>query len=117
VLTDEQGAVLKPLAEGVPAICKVAAGQSAADGQRDPRHQNGAKWRPLPEEFGPYWMAAQTFICLSRLYEWKRLLVMTQGGVSSSAQPSSTASRSALTKQRQGRRMRCRSSAMQIGCG
>ena len=25
------------------------------------RHDNGAKWRSLPEALGPWWMAAQTF--------------------------------------------------------
>jgi hypothetical protein len=26
------------------------------------RHRNGAKWRSIPSELGPWWMAAQTFI-------------------------------------------------------
>ena len=42
------------------------------------RHDNGAKWRALPEEFGPWWMAAQTFIRWSRLGVWERLLVLVQ---------------------------------------
>jgi transposase len=42
------------------------------------RHPNGAKWRALPEEFGPWWMAAQTFIRWSRLGVWERLLAMAQ---------------------------------------
>ena len=42
------------------------------------RHQNGAKWRALPEEVGPWWMAAQTFIRWSRLGVWERLLAMAQ---------------------------------------
>ena len=42
------------------------------------RHQNGAKWRAIPEEFGPWWMAAQTFIRWSRLGVWERLLTMAQ---------------------------------------
>jgi len=25
------------------------------------RHDNGAKWRRIPAELGPWWMAAQTF--------------------------------------------------------
>src|SRR5689334_22981116 len=29
------------------------------------RHQNGAKWRSIPPHLGPWWMAAQTFICWS----------------------------------------------------
>ena len=42
------------------------------------RHQNGAKWRALPEELGPWWMAAQTFIRWSRLGVWERLLARAQ---------------------------------------
>ena len=42
------------------------------------RHTNGAKWRALPEESGPWWMAAQTFIRWSRLGVWERLLAMAQ---------------------------------------
>jgi transposase len=26
------------------------------------RHQNGAKWRAIPDELGPWWRAAQTFL-------------------------------------------------------
>ncbi len=26
------------------------------------RHQNGAKWRGIPAEFGPWWKAAKAFI-------------------------------------------------------
>ena len=26
------------------------------------RHQNGAKWRSIPAELGPWWLAAQLFI-------------------------------------------------------
>lgn len=25
------------------------------------RHQNGAKWRAIPDELGPWWRAAQIF--------------------------------------------------------
>jgi len=31
------------------------------------RHQNGAKWRALPSEFGPWWIVAQLFIRWSKL--------------------------------------------------
>ena len=41
---------------------------------------NGAKWRALPEEFGPWWKAAQTFIRWSRLGVGQRLLIMAQAG-------------------------------------
>jgi transposase len=42
------------------------------------RHQNGAKWRAIPEGLGPWWMAARTFIRWSRLGVWERLLVTAQ---------------------------------------
>ncbi|GBQ08175.1 transposase [Saccharibacter floricola DSM 15669] len=37
------------------------------------RHQNGAKWRALPSEFGLWWIAAQLFIRWSKLGVWQRL--------------------------------------------
>jgi hypothetical protein len=42
------------------------------------RHENGAKWRSIPAELGPWWMAAQTFIRWVRLGVWERLLGMAQ---------------------------------------
>jgi len=52
----------------------------AADHQRHSwGHENGAKWRSLPSEFGPWWMAAQTFIRWSRLGVWERLLALVRG--------------------------------------
>ena len=36
------------------------------------RQQNGAKWRAIPAELGPWWMAAQTFIRWSKLGVWER---------------------------------------------
>ncbi len=42
------------------------------------RHQNGAKWRSIPREFGPWWTAAQTFIRWGRLGVWERLLEVAQ---------------------------------------
>src|SRR6195952_1534124 len=42
------------------------------------RHHNGAKWRAVPAELGPWWMAAQTFIRWSRLNVWERLLMLVQ---------------------------------------
>lgn len=42
------------------------------------RHENGAKWRSVPQELGPWWKAAQTFIRWSRLGVWDRLLALTQ---------------------------------------
>src|ERR671917_183932 len=43
------------------------------------RHENGAKWRSIPAELGPWWMAAQTFIRWTRLGVWERLLTLVQG--------------------------------------
>jgi transposase len=42
------------------------------------RHQNGAKWRAIPEELGPWWAAAQTFIRWARLGVWEKLLAKAQ---------------------------------------
>ncbi len=42
------------------------------------RHQNGAKWRSLPAELGPWWLAAQLFICWSKRGVWERLLDLVQ---------------------------------------
>ncbi|MGG5812011.1 IS5 family transposase [Falsiroseomonas sp. CW058] len=79
MLTDEQWAVLGPLVEA----CRPPAKVPPSNLRRTIsaiiwRHQNGAKWRALPEEFGPWWMAAQTFIRWSRLGVWERLLGMAQ---------------------------------------
>ena len=47
------------------------------------RQQNGAKWRAIPTELGPWWRAAQTFIRWARLGVWERLhqLVQEQYGL------------------------------------
>lgn len=42
------------------------------------RHENGAKWRQIPAELGPWWMAAQTFNRWSHLGVWPRLLELAQ---------------------------------------
>ena len=42
------------------------------------RHQNGAKWRSIPAELGPWWLAAQLFIRWSRQGVWERLLDRVQ---------------------------------------
>ena len=42
------------------------------------RHQNGAKWRAIPGELGPWWKAAQTFIRWGHLGVWERLLELVQ---------------------------------------
>jgi transposase len=78
-LTDEQWAVLEPLVEACRPQAKVPPQHLRRTiGAILWRHDNGAKWRALPVEEGPWWMAAQTFIRWSRLGVWKRLLSMAQ---------------------------------------
>src|SRR3954452_18146229 len=42
------------------------------------RHQNGAKWRAIPTELGPWSRAAQTFIRWAHLGVWEQLLLLAQ---------------------------------------
>jgi transposase len=42
------------------------------------RHQNGAKWRSVPAEFGSWWLAAQLFIRWAKQGVWERLLELVQ---------------------------------------
>jgi transposase len=44
------------------------------------RHQNGAKWRAIPADLGPWSRAAQTFIRWARLGVWERLFLLAQEG-------------------------------------
>jgi transposase len=63
VLTDEQWAALEPLIDEVRPHSKVAhANLRQTIEAIFCRHQNGAKWRSLPNDLGPWWKAAQTFI-------------------------------------------------------
>lgn len=80
VLTDEKWEVLRPLIEA----CRPRGKTQHRDLRRTIkailwRHQNGAKWRSIPAELGPWWRAAQTFIRWARLGVWERLLVLVQG--------------------------------------
>ena len=79
VLTDVQWRVLAPLIEA----CRPPYKTNHHDLRRTIeaiiwRHDNGAKWRQIPAELGPWWMAAQTFIRWSRLGVWERLLAIAQ---------------------------------------
>ncbi len=79
MLTDVQWAVLGPLVEAVRPHAKVPPRHLRRTvGAILWRHDNGAKWRAVPEEHGPWWMAAQTFIRWSRLGVWDRLLALVQ---------------------------------------
>ena len=79
VLTDAQWEVLAPLIEA----CRPPRKTDHHDLRRTIeaiiwRHDNGAKWRQIPAELGPWWMAAQTFGRWSRLGAWERLLEAAQ---------------------------------------
>ena len=79
VPTDSQWAVLEPLVEACRPHAKVPPRHLRRTiGAILWRHANGAKWRAIPAELGPWWMAAQIFIRWSRLGVWERLLVLTQ---------------------------------------
>src|SRR6195952_2914592 len=84
VLTDVQWEVLAPLIEA----CRPPHKTEHHDLRRTIeaiiwRHDNGAKWRQIPAELGPWWMAAQRFSRWARLGAWERLLEAAQqrGGV------------------------------------
>jgi transposase len=79
LLTDAAWAILEPLIEEV-----------RPHGKTDPtdlrqtisaifwRHQNGAKWRSLPAELGPWSRPAQLFIRWAKKGVWERLLELAQ---------------------------------------
>src|SRR5215213_1100531 len=59
MLSDAQWAALEPLVD----LCRPKAKTPPQDLQRTLsailwRHQNGAKWRAIPEELGPWWRGA-----------------------------------------------------------
>jgi transposase len=79
VLTDERWAALAPLLEA----CRPKGKTPPRDLRRTVeaivwRHANGAKWRAVPAELGPWWRAAQLFIRWSKLGVWQRLLEAAQ---------------------------------------
>ena len=79
MLTDGQWAMLEPLIEAVRPPAKVPPRRLRRTISAILwRHDNGAKWRAVPDELGPWWMAAQTFIRWSRLHVWERLLTLVQ---------------------------------------
>src|SRR3954451_13746761 len=79
VLSDEQWAVLEPLVEACRPHAKVPPSHLRRTVEAILwRCQNGAKWRAIPADLGPWWMAAQTFIRWARLGVWDRLLGMAK---------------------------------------
>ena len=79
MVTDAQWAVLEPLVE----VCRPKGKTLPVDLRRTLgailwRHDNGAKWRAVPAEYGPWWRAAQLFIRWAHLGVWERLLALAQ---------------------------------------
>src|SRR3954470_14577866 len=64
------------------------------------RHQNGAKWRSIPAELGPWWLAAQLFIRWAKQGVWERLLELVQQHGIALGMTFSTAPTSGLTTRR-----------------
>jgi len=79
VLTDAQWAVLEPLVEACRPHAKVPPSNLRRTMEAILwRCTNGAKWRAIPAELGPWWMAAQTFIRWARLGVWERLFELAK---------------------------------------
>ncbi len=79
VLTDAQWTVLEPLVEACRPHAKVPPSHLRRTMEAILwRCTNGAKWRAIPAELGPWWMAAQTFIRWARLGVWERLFEMAK---------------------------------------
>ena len=81
VYTDVQWTALAPLIEAV----RPQTGRELSNLRRTFeaivwRMQNGAKWRAIPAELGPWWRAAQTFIRWSKLGVWERLFELAKAG-------------------------------------
>ena len=79
MLSDGQWALLEPLIEA----CRPKGKTPPHDLRRTLsailwRHQNGAKWRAIPDELGPWWRAAQIFIRWAKAGVWERLLSLVQ---------------------------------------
>jgi transposase len=79
MLSDAQWALLEPLIEA----CRPKGKTPPQDLWRTLaailwRHQNGAKWRSVPEELGPWWRAAQIFMRWAKAGVWDRLLSLVQ---------------------------------------
>ncbi len=79
MLTDAQWMRLEPLI----AACRPKGKTPPQDLRRTLsailwRHENGAKWRAIPTDFGPWSRAAQSFIRWARLGVWERLLLLAQ---------------------------------------
>ena len=80
VLSGCQGAIADPAADNE---CDAVAPPERAlrllsIGYAEGTLASSAKWRAVPDELGPWWKAAQTFIRWSKLGMWERLLTLAQ---------------------------------------
>ena len=74
VYTDAQWRAIEPLIEAVrPQTGRELSNLRQTFEAIVWRMQNGAKWRAIPAELGPWWRAAQTFLRWSKLGVWERL--------------------------------------------
>ncbi len=79
MLSNVQWAELEPLVEACRPHAKVPPSELRRTVEAILwRCTNGAKWRSIPAELGPWWKAAQIFIRWARLGVWDRLLAMAQ---------------------------------------
>ena len=79
VFTDESWAVWEPLIEAVRPHGKTPPKELRRTMSAIVwRHGNGAKWRSVPSELGPWWLAAQLFIRWAKVGVWERLLELAQ---------------------------------------
>ena len=79
-ITDAQWTVLAPLVDA----CRPKGKTEPRDLRQTLsaifwRHRQGATWRAIPAELGPWCTAAQLFLRWSRLGVWQRLLAAAQG--------------------------------------
>lgn len=79
VLSDTEWGELRPLIED----CRPKGKTPPQDLRRTIeailwRRQNGAKWRAIPAELGPWWRAAQIFMRRAKHGVWERLLRRVQ---------------------------------------
>jgi transposase len=79
IFTDEAWAVWEPLIEEVRPQGKTPPKELRRTISAIVwRHQNGAKWRSIPAELGPWWRPAQLFLRWAKQGVWERLLDLVQ---------------------------------------
>src|SRR4051794_28067548 len=91
VFTEAQWSAIEPLIEAV----RPQTGRELSNLRRTVeailwRMQNGAKWRAIPAELGPWWMAAQTFLRWSKLGVWERLFEAAKAAARAASAPRPT---------------------------